>query len=207
MRDTSIQNFWLAATLGAVVMATAACQQRDEPPVEHAQAEPSTTSPAESDPVPTGDDVDADTGTATEEGDGVSGTLRGQPVAMQGAELDNTLAIYEGDGWAFNPSLLIFPFDHDLRPGQTITVTPESRGGIAPHIHYRWNDPESDRLDVEIATSDYEMTLRIDAIEGDDLVGHLEFEVPGEETKVSGPFRARMDADRKAELTRSVEQP
>ena len=126
----------------------------------------------------------------------VEGTVNGTRVTMAHADFDGQLAIYEGDGWGFSPSLLIFLFlDNNESPaGQTFVVR-RGENGMHPHVHYRWRVTDEDgeeKLDVDSVMNEYEMTLTLGEIEDDELPGTISFSRPGEDTKVSGEFRAKI---------------
>ena len=124
----------------------------------------------------------------------VSGTIRGTDVTLPNATFDGDLALFAGDGWGFNPSLLLFLFLDDDGPpeGQEIVVTPEDDGS-SPHVHYRWRDPDSGELDVDAVTDDFELRLRFGRVEDGLLPGTIVFAVPGEDTRVEGAFRASVE--------------
>lgn len=126
-------------------------------------------------------------------GDGVVGQIRGTSVSLETSEFDGDLAVFEGDGWGWNPSLLIFLFLEDKSPpiGQVISVDPtDDLSHSNPHVHFRWKNPESDQIDVDSVMDGYRMRLSFDAIEAGYVTGTLEFSVPDEATEVSGSFRA-----------------
>jgi hypothetical protein len=124
----------------------------------------------------------------------VAGNVRGTTVNMAKATFDDQLAIFEGDGWGFSPSLLVFLFlDEGESPeGQTFTVSDESNFGN-PHVHYRWRDPQSGDIETEAVSSEYEMTLQFGAMKNGELPGRIEFVVPGENTHVQGEFVATVE--------------
>lgn len=129
------------------------------------------------------------------EGEGVQGQIRGSDVAMLTAELDDQLAIYEEEGWGFSPSLLIFFFlgEGESLAGRTFEVA--SGGGWEsgnPHIHFRWREPESGRIESSIAMQDYDLELTFGAQEDDVIPGRITFSIPGEATSVEGSFRAHL---------------
>ena len=109
---------------------------------------------------------------------------------------DGDLAIFAGDGWGFNPSLLLFLFLDDDGPpeGQEIVVTPDGDGtGSSPHVHYRWRDEASGELDVDAVTDGFELRLRFGEVENGLLPGTIAFAVPGEDTRIEGAFRASVE--------------
>lgn len=130
----------------------------------------------------------------------VVGTIKGTEVTLSNAEFDGQLAIFEGDGWGWNPSLLIFLFlDEGIVPeGQTFEIDQESSFGLNPHIHYRWRATDAggeEKIETEIAVNKYEMKLVFGNIEGDELPGTITFSVLDEDTNVSGTFRAKLKGD------------
>ena len=122
----------------------------------------------------------------------VEGTVNGTSVTMAHADFDGQLAIYEGDGWGFSPSLLIFLFlDNNESPaGQTFVVR-RGENGMHPHVHYRWRGDSGD-IDTEVVSSDYEMTLVFGEADGEQIPGTIEFSVPDEDTHVQGQFLASL---------------
>lgn len=120
----------------------------------------------------------------------VNGAIRGTEVQLSSAEWSNALAIYEGDGWGFNPSLLIFLFlkDGELPQDRTITVSAGDQSYNNPHVHYRWSAPRSDKIETEIVTRDYDMLLKLGKASDGRVSGEIEFSVPGEDTRVAGSF-------------------
>ena len=124
----------------------------------------------------------------------VAGTVRGTDVQLAAAEFDGQLAIYEGDGWGFNPSLLIFLFlDEGVIPeGRTFRVDPgEGMTSSAPHVHYRWRN-DSGGVDTEAVVQGYAMELEFGQRDGHRIPGRIVFAVPGEDTHVEGTFVAAL---------------
>lgn len=120
----------------------------------------------------------------------VSGSIRGTSVELSSAQWSNTLAIYEGEGWGFNPSLLIFLFlqDGEAPEDRTITVKAGGKSYGNPHVHYRWTDPETGAIETEIVTRDYDLVLKLGKAVERRVSGEVEFAVPGEDTRVAGSF-------------------
>lgn len=124
----------------------------------------------------------------------VSGLIRGTEVELTHAEYDGTLSIYQGEGWGYNPSLLLFMFfdDDEIPAGRTIEISVADQAeDDTPHVHYRWQD-DSGEIQAEAVMRHYRMRLSFGEVEGDVLPGSIEFSVPGEETRVQGRFRAAL---------------
>jgi hypothetical protein len=175
MRPVAHERTILALFLAAVLCAVlAGCPSAGGPPG-------STDRPAAAPPSSSG---------------AVEGTIQGTSVLLTGAEFDGQLALFEGDGWGWNPSLLIFPFleQGEVPEGRTIVAkTTDGFDVSAPHVHFRWRDPASGEIQTEVVTDGYEMRLAFGKREGDVLPGTIRFSVPGEETLVEGAFRAKID--------------
>ena len=127
--------------------------------------------------------------------DSVTGEIRGTEVSLANAEFDGELAIFEGDGWAWSPSLLIFLFLEDDQSPDGLSFVVGTSDGVSrpiPHVHYRWQDPESNEIASEVVAGDYEMRLVFGTTEAGELPGTIEFAVPDERTRVQGAFRAKI---------------
>ena len=125
----------------------------------------------------------------------VSGSIRGTGVELTSAEWSNTLSIYAGDGWGSNPSLLLFLFldKGEVPAAHTINVKSEDGGYGNPHVHYRWRDPQTGKIETEIVTSNYDLELTFgEPIEGR-VEGKIAFSIPGEETHVAGDFMIELN--------------
>ena len=126
----------------------------------------------------------------------VTGTIRGTQVKMTGAKLDRELAIFEGRSWAFNPSLVIFFFGKFTGDpaGRTMEVKADAaETGMRAHVHYRWKNPDTDKLDLVDAMRGYDLKIVFGQPKDGFLPGTIAFSIPGEKTKVSGSFRAKLD--------------
>jgi hypothetical protein len=127
----------------------------------------------------------------------VEGTVQGSQVKMTHASFDGQLAVFEGDGWGFNPSLLLFLFlDEGESPaGRTITVdaSNEDYDQTRPHVHYRWRNPSTGEIDTKVVMNGYDMQLTFGEVADGTIPGMIEFSVPGEDTRVEGSFVARID--------------
>jgi len=124
----------------------------------------------------------------------VSGEIVGSPVALVTSEWGNTLAIYQGDGWGFNPSILLFLFlpEGELPVDRVIEVASDDKSYGHPHVHYRWRDAEGE-LQTTVLTSGYNLQLQFgEAVDGR-VDGDISFEVPGEDTRLQGEFSIRID--------------
>ena len=125
----------------------------------------------------------------------VGGQIEGTEVELTGADFDGDLALYEGDGWGWNPSLLIFLFLDDGESPENRTFDVQASDGLEmsnPHIHYRWRNGRSGDIDVDMTMQGYDMKLSFGTMEAGVLPGTIEFVVPGEETRVAGNFRAKV---------------
>ncbi|OUS11553.1 hypothetical protein A9Q89_08755 [Gammaproteobacteria bacterium 53_120_T64] len=124
----------------------------------------------------------------------VSGEIKGSPVALVASEWGNTLAIYQGDGWGFNPSILLFLFlpEAELPIDRTITVADGDPSFGHPHVHYRWWDSAGE-LQTTVLTGGYNLQLQFGAAIEGRVDGTLRFDVPGEETRLQGEFSIRVD--------------
>lgn len=124
----------------------------------------------------------------------VSGSIRGTAVELSSAEWSHNLGIYSGDGWGFNPSLLIFLFlpEGEVPAARTITVKSEDGGFNNPHVHYRWSDPASGDIETEVVTSGYDMVLKFGEAVDKRVSGEIQFSVPGEDTRVAGSFEIEL---------------
>jgi len=123
----------------------------------------------------------------------VKGTLFGTEVVLDSAAYDGQLSLSQGDGWAWNPSLLIFLFldEGEVPVGKTIEVPAQEASfeNPTPHVHCRWNNTHGE-LETEVATSDYEMTIKFGEVEDGHLPGEIHFAIPGKDTRLTGTFRA-----------------
>jgi len=124
----------------------------------------------------------------------VSGEINGKPVALVASEWGNTLAIYQGDSWGSNPSLLLFLFlpEGELPVDRVIDVASDDASYDHPHVHYRWRDDSGD-IQTTVLTGGYNLTLQFgERIDGQ-VAGNLSFDVPGEDTRLRGGFSIRVD--------------
>jgi len=124
----------------------------------------------------------------------VTGTIRGTDVRLAGAEYDGQLSLYAGEGWGFNPSLLLFLFleNDEIPAGRTIEVDPRVRMDEGtPHVHYRWFDATGE-IDTDAAIEGYTLKLSFGEPMNGLLPGTIEFAVPGEDTRVGGAFVAAL---------------
>ncbi len=125
----------------------------------------------------------------------VSGSIRGTGVELNKAEWSHNLAIYSGEGWGFNSSLLIFLFlpEGELPVDRTITVNAKEGGFNHPHIHYRWKNPETGNIETQVVTSDYDMEITFGEQVGQRVSGEIQFSVPDEDTDVTGSFQIELE--------------
>lgn len=128
-----------------------------------------------------------------EGGTDVRGVIEGTEVHLDAAEMDQQLAIFAGDSWAFNPSLLMFLFlDENEQPdGRTFEYSAEGDEQFnRPHIHARYRAGDSGDIETVMLMSDYDMTLRFGEREGNVLPGSIELKHAEHGIEVSGDFRA-----------------
>jgi hypothetical protein len=138
--------------------------------------------------------ISAENGGAPVASSAVNGTIRGTTVNLREATFDGDLALFESEGWGWSPSLLIFLFleDGHVPAGEMFTVQASSDFDASrPHVHYRWRGSGAS-IESDVAMDDYQMTLRFGQLEGAVLPGTIEFAIPGQQTTVSGSFRARV---------------
>ena len=124
----------------------------------------------------------------------VSGSISGTSVELSSAEWSNTLSIYSGDGWGFNPSLLIFLFlaEGEIPADRTITVNSDDKSFGHPHVHYRWLDPESGEIKTEVITGGYDMVLKFGEATDRRVIGEIQFSMPEGSTRVAGTFEIEL---------------
>jgi hypothetical protein len=124
----------------------------------------------------------------------VSGEINGTPVALVASEWGDTLAIYQGDGWGSNPSLLLFLFlpEGELPVDRVIKVASDDASFGHPHVHYRWRDAGGD-IETTVLTGGYNLTLQLGEAVDSQVAGTLSFDVPGEDTRLQGEFSIRID--------------
>lgn len=124
----------------------------------------------------------------------VSGEINGTPVALSRSEWGNTLAIYQGDSWGSNPSLLLFLFlpEGELPVSRVISVASDHKSHGDPHVHYRWRDEAGD-IQTAVLTEGYNLKLRFDEAVDGQVAGQLSFDVPDEDTRLQGEFNLRVD--------------
>ena len=124
----------------------------------------------------------------------VSGEINGAPAQLIASEWGNTLAIYQGDGWAFNPSILLFLFlpEGELPVDRVIAVASDDASFGHPHVHYRWRDGEG-TIQTTVLTRGYNLQLQLGSARDGQVAGNIQFDVPGEETRLQGEFTIRVD--------------
>ncbi|MBL4782154.1 MAG: hypothetical protein JKX92_07925 [Porticoccaceae bacterium] len=124
----------------------------------------------------------------------VSGEIKGSPVQLVASEWGNTLAIYQGDGWGFNPSILLFLFlpEAELPVDRVIAVADDDSSFGHPHVHYRWRDSEGE-LQTTVLTGGYNLQLNFGKAVDGRVDGSIRFDVPGEDTRLQGEFSIRVD--------------
>ncbi len=124
----------------------------------------------------------------------VSGEINGTPVQLVSSEWSNTLAIYQGDGWGFNPSILLFLFlpDGEVLVDRSIEVASDDKSFSHPHVHYRWRDAEGD-IQTTVLTGGYNLQLVFGSVDNGRVEGQISFDVPDEDTRLQGDFRIRIE--------------
>jgi len=124
----------------------------------------------------------------------VSGEINGTPVALVASEWGNTLAIYQGDSWGSNPSILLFLFlpEGELPVDRVIEVSTDDESFGHPHVHYRWRDAGGD-LQTTVLTGGYNLKLQFGETVDGQVAGNLSLDVPGEDTRLQGEFSIRID--------------
>jgi hypothetical protein len=180
MRSTThIASRLTAAIICAAALVACGGEQPDAPPT--------TPSGAASSPSPTANTTGP-----------VAGTIMGTAVTLEEAEFDGDLVVFTGDGWGWNPGLLIFLFADDDTPpeGKVISVgASDGMQAATPHVHFRWMDPEAEEIEVEAVVDGYDLRIEFGQVEDGHISGSLSFELPGQETRVSGTFRARIKSE------------
>ena len=124
----------------------------------------------------------------------VSGQIKGLPVQLTASEWDGQLAIYQGDSWGSEPSLLFFLFlpEGELPIERNITVANDEPPAGHPHVHYRWRDASGD-IQTQVLTDGYNLRLEFGRVLDGQVDGQINFSVPGEETRLQGEFSLRID--------------
>lgn len=124
----------------------------------------------------------------------VSGEINGTPVALVASEWGNTLAIYQGDSWGFNPSIMLFLFlpEGELPVDRVIEVNTDDEPFGHPHVHYRWRDAGGD-LQTTVLAGGYNLRLQLGKLVEGRVDGQIRFDVPGEDTRLQGEFSLRVD--------------
>lgn len=125
----------------------------------------------------------------------IQGTIYGTKVKLTSAKFDGgQLELYAGDGWAFNPSVLMFLFDHkkDVVPGKTIRISNKKKFSN-PHLHCRFVDPKTKKIDCEMAMNEYQMVIKFGQPIKGYLPGEIKLKVPGPRpTELQGKFFLKM---------------
>ncbi|MBQ0720093.1 MAG: hypothetical protein KBT88_06860 [Gammaproteobacteria bacterium] len=124
----------------------------------------------------------------------VSGEIQGFPTQLVASEWSNTLAIYQGDSWSSNPSMLLFLFlpEGELPVGRLIEVASDDASFGHPHVHYRWRDGEGE-IQTTVLTGGYNLQLQFGEQVDGQVDAQISFDVPGEETRLQGEFSIRVD--------------
>lgn len=130
----------------------------------------------------------------------VSGKICGTDVKLTTAKFDGSiLEIYEGDGWGFNPSMLIFLFDNGklVAPKKSIKIEPSSKK-MAPHIHSRFKVEGQKHVEMaDIAMKDYSMSIRFQQVKRGFLPAKFKISIPEQDTELEGFFFLKQEKDGK----------
>jgi len=126
----------------------------------------------------------------------VQGRISGTDVLLNNASFENgQLAIYAGDSWAFNPSVLIFLFTAEgtVPEDKLFSATPQAQfTGKTPHVHYRWQSDKSEQVKTDVVMDGYRLHLKFgQAVEGK-IPGKILFEIPEKDTRIEGHFIAEI---------------
>ncbi len=134
--------------------------------------------------------------TSTSSSTKVEGKISGTNVTLKNASFQNgQLAIYAGDNWGTNPSVLIFLFTEEgaIPGGKLFSVKPKAEpDGTAPHVHYRWKNAESKQIETEIVMDGYRLRLKFDKAVDGKIPGEILFEIPEKDTRIQGRFIAEI---------------
>ena len=124
----------------------------------------------------------------------VSGEINGTSVQLVASEWGNTLAIYQGDSWGSNPSILLFLFlpEGELPVDRVIEISSDDASFGHPHVHYRWRDAGGD-LQTTVLTGGYNLKLQLGKVVDGRVDGQIRFDVQGEDTRLQGEFSIRVD--------------
>jgi len=124
----------------------------------------------------------------------VSGEINGTPVELVASEWGNTLAIFQGDSWGSNPSILLFLFlpEGEVPADRVVEVSSDDASFGHPHVHYRWRDAGGD-LQTTVLTGGYNLRLQLGKAADGRVDGQISFDVPGEDTRLQGEFSIRID--------------
>ncbi len=135
----------------------------------------------------------------------VQGKIKGTTVTLEKAEVNNdgVVAIYTGDSWGGNPSVLLFVFDlkgAGVPENRTFVVEPGS-GAEAPmvHVHFRWKDPDTGKIKTDVVTRGFGLQLRFGRQSGNTITGAILLDIPEQDTHIEGNFVAEIKtADKKS---------
>ncbi len=126
----------------------------------------------------------------------VQGRISGTDVVLKDASFKNgQLAIYAGDSWGFNPSVLIFLFTEEgtIPEDKLFSATPEAKfAAKTPHVHYRWLSGESGHIKTEIVMHGYRLHLKFGQVADGKIPGEILFEIPDKDTRIEGHFIAEI---------------
>jgi len=131
-------------------------------------------------------------------GQTVQGKIMDTSVVLPNATLKgNILSIFAGDSWGSNPSIQLFVFD--IKEGTvlenlTFIVNPDNRisSSATIHVHYRWKDPESGKIETDSITSGYSLVLKFNNLTETGITGVLGLKVPEKKILLRGEFNARI---------------
>jgi len=127
----------------------------------------------------------------------VQGQIKGKEVILEKAVLQgNTLAIYTGDSWDSNPSLLLFLLDIEggtVPSNRSFSVEPSRISSSRIQIHCRWKDAPSGRIKSESIVQGYKLDLQFGGRGNGTIPGTIMFEIPGKDTRLQGRFAAGIE--------------
>ena len=127
----------------------------------------------------------------------VRGLICNTNVTLDKAEIsDDKFALYTGDSWNLNPSLLFFfVVKKGVIPNsQSFSVEPDA--GISTrtiHVHYRWKDPASGRVKSGVMMQGYKLQLKFGKEANGIIPGEISLEHTTQGINVKGTFNALIE--------------
>jgi len=139
----------------------------------------------------------------------VRGKIKGTEVVLDKAELEgNILSVYSGDSWDSNPSILLFVFDikrGTIPDNRSFSMEPGGAVSSMIHVHYRWKDPASGKIQTAVETRGYRLHLQFGQRNRETIPGTILLEIPDKDTKLEGSFNARIKTTTQVNRARSTE--